>query len=162
MQIQQFEDAIPLYYAWFLNETSSKKLSFIGHELLKECLLHIPALTDVLLKHLHLSPSDIQDKSKFCNINWTISLDPFLLKVSFAKEVSSLATWALWHLESLILFWYHTLNDVIVPHNRVWSAYLHRNINWFFLLWFKGKWLAFPKINGHRFKHENTFRCFSD
>lgn len=60
-KVGQFDDVIPVYYAWFLNETSSQQLSFISHCLLKDCILRLPDFANKLLWHLRVSPSDVFD-----------------------------------------------------------------------------------------------------
>ena len=60
VQVNQFDDVIPFYYAWFLNDSSSKQLCFIAECLLKECVQQFPAFSDRLLKQLHISAAELQ------------------------------------------------------------------------------------------------------
>ena len=38
MKVQSFETAIPVYYAWFLNETQSQQLMQMGQKFFRLCL----------------------------------------------------------------------------------------------------------------------------
>ena len=58
--MNQFDDVIPVYYGWFLNESSSKQLCFIAEHLLKECTQLFPAFSDRLLKQLHISAAELR------------------------------------------------------------------------------------------------------
>ncbi|KAK7111636.1 2',3'-cyclic-nucleotide 3'-phosphodiesterase-like [Littorina saxatilis] len=59
-KVTQFDDVIPMYYAWFLNEWASKQLSFIAQYLLGECAQRFPAFADRLLQQIHISSAELR------------------------------------------------------------------------------------------------------
>lgn len=47
-KVKMFQDTIPLYYGWFLNEGDSERLLNVGKSAYQICLHECPALRDVL------------------------------------------------------------------------------------------------------------------
>ncbi|CAL1539744.1 unnamed protein product, partial [Lymnaea stagnalis] len=58
-KVQMFDDIIPAYYAWFLNERKSEILLKIVTKIYEECLVKLPGLRESLLKELNIKSEHI-------------------------------------------------------------------------------------------------------
>ncbi|KAL5005692.1 hypothetical protein ScPMuIL_016850 [Solemya velum] len=50
-KINDFEDAVPIYYAWFLNENSSAHLLSLKRKYLLECVSNVPELKEIICQN---------------------------------------------------------------------------------------------------------------
>ncbi|XP_076441143.1 2',3'-cyclic-nucleotide 3'-phosphodiesterase-like [Babylonia areolata] len=59
-KVNQFDDVIPVYYAWFIPQSSSKQLTCIAQCLLEECVQKFPRFSERLLTQLNISSPEQQ------------------------------------------------------------------------------------------------------
>ncbi|XP_064598040.1 2',3'-cyclic-nucleotide 3'-phosphodiesterase-like [Liolophura sinensis] len=72
-KVTMFQDTIPLYYGWFLNEGDSERLLEMRNWIYQICLQQCPAFREVLCRHTGLTEGEEEDMNSTLRDHFTRS-----------------------------------------------------------------------------------------